>query len=1059
MAYFLPNDRPYRAEVVDSMKVAIRQIQAFFAQEMQSHGQGNLTFRFETDAQGEPLVHRVDGEHSDAHYLETGTGVVQMEIETALGERRPIQLFVLDNSLNAIPWGNGRAAGVAKISQGPGRRTYGTVVVPGFFSWITIAHELGHTFGLEHDFRDNDFIMSYGPYRRPRLSACAAELLATHPYLNPGIDLIPEPSPSTISLLSPERYPAGSMSIPIQVRIGDFAGPHQVHLTLPTPAPHFAAGQSETKACRSLSGEGEAVVEFEYDGLIPSNDLTSLSHPIVHPGVIWATDEFGWATGVGFALHQHSDRHITTLETVGAGTSLAFLPDGSLASASADTVRLWDLGTRETAASIGLGAPVRAVAVSPDGVILASEHDGLVKLWEVATGTHTATLEGQQGPDSRYRSIAFSPDGKTLAVVSGGSTAMLWDVGTGANYADLDHDDPVTSVAFSPDGTSLATSARRVVTLWDPATGAPTAVLEGHTYWVGAVAFSPDGTTLASLSGAYGLVRLWDVETQRTVATIENTIGGRAMAFSRDGATLVCASGYLVNLWDVGTKVRIDSLAHGDWVRVVAFSPDGKTLATGTRRKGLELWDATEWLKPRAHGLVEISGDGQEGPPGAILKNPLVVKVRDQYGNGLAGVPVTFAVTEGDGRLSGRYTVENTETDDDGRAEGVLILGTGPDTTTVEARLPKADPVRFRAVTVKPHTLRMVSGDGQEGQPGALLPGSLVVEVRDVDGNPLEGVPVTFAVLVGGGTLSAPTDTTDENGRAATILTLGNQPRRNIVVVRVAELKPVIFYSAVGQAIPKTLTKLSGDKQEAPAWGGLPEPLVVLVRDQNDDPVKGALVAFAVTAGEGSLSSATVPTDEKGRAATTLTLGSRPGPYTVEATVTGLDPVTFTAIASATTDFDGDGETGFSDFFLFADAFGGSDPRFDLDGSGSVDFGDFFLFADHFGNPARGKLLALARVMIGLPDGPQLQQNAPNPFNSETLISWFQLRPGLARVEVFALTGQRVAVLHQGPKKAGVHRVHWDGRDDRGRTLASGVYLYRLVTTENVQTRKLTLLR
>ncbi len=62
-------------------------------------------------------------------------------------------------------------------------------------------------------------------------------------------------------------------------------------------------------------------------------------------------------------------------------------------------------------------------------------------------------------------------------------------------------------------------------------------------------------------------------------------------------------------------------------------------------------------------------------------------------------------------------------------------------------------------------------------------------------------------------------------------------------------------------------------------------------------------------------------------------------------------------------------------------------------------------------------------------------------------------------MEVYSLTGQRVAVLHQGPKKAGVHRVHWDGRDDRGRPLASGVYLYRLSTDENVQTRKLTLVR
>ena len=308
------------------------------------------------------------------------------------------------------------------------------------------------------------------------------------------------------------------------------------------------------------------------------------------------------------------------------------------------------------------------------------------------------------------------------------------------------------------------------------------------------------------------------------------------------------------------------------------------------------------------------------------------------------------------------------------------------------------------------------------------------------------------------GTLSTTTDTTDANGRAAATLTLGGLPGANTVSVRVAKLKPVAFI-ATGKTSPKNLAKLSGDGQQAAPGTQLAEPFVVSVLDQNGAAFSGASVTFAVTAGDGTLSTTTAATDETGRASTTLTLGNLPGASTVTVSVAGLEPVTFTATAEATPDFDGDGETGFSDFFLFADAFGGSDPRFDLDGSGSVDFSDFFILADHFADPARGKLLALARELIGLPDGPQLQQNAPNPFNSETVISWFLLRPGSARVEVFSLTGQRVAVLHQGPKKAGVHRVHWDGRDGRGRTLASGVYLYRLITDESVQTRKLTLLR
>ena len=96
-----------------------------------------------------------------------------------------------------------------------------------------------------------------------------------------------------------------------------------------------------------------------------------------------------------------------------------------------------------------------------------------------------------------------------------------------------------------------------------------------------------------------------------------------------------------------------------------------------------------------------------------------------------------------------------------------------------------------------------------------------------------------------------------------------------------------------------------------------------------------------------------------------------------------------------------------------------------------------------------------------LSDGPspQLQQNAPNPFNSQTIFSYFLPEPGLARLEVFALTGQRVAVLHQGHHSAGIHRLHWDGHDHQGRPLASGIYLYRLVTAEGVLTRKLVLLR
>ena len=314
-----------------------------------------------------------------------------------------------------------------------------------------------------------------------------------------------------------------------------------------------------------------------------------------------------------------------------------------------------------------------------------------------------------------------------------------------------------------------------------------------------------------------------------------------------------------------------------------------------------------------------------------------------------------------------------------------------------------------------PHALDKVSGDGQEGLAGVALAEPFVVSVLDEDGAAVAWAVVTFSVTAGGGILSATTATTDANGQASTTLTLilGSDAETNTVEATVEGLEPETFTAtAVGQAIPDNLAKVSGEGQEGTAGKALAEPFVVLVLDENGAAIAGAVVTFSVTAGGGTLSAATATTDANGQAATRLTLGSDTGPNTVEATVAGLESETFTATATGLEP---------SSAGLF-DALGG------------------------------GKRVAL-------PDSPQLAQNAPNPFNSQTVISYILPESGLVHLEVFTLTGQQVAVLHQGPQQAGYYRLHWNGRDDAGRPLASGMYLYRLVTAEEVLTRKLVLLR
>ena len=666
-------------------------------------------------------------------------------------------------------------------------------------------------------------------------------------------------------------------------------------------------------------------------------------------------------------------------------------------------------------------------------------------------GEKIATLEGHI---TMVNTVSFSPDGTILASGSRDNTVRLWNVSTREQIATLNgHSSEVLSVAFTPDGTTLASGSNDgTVKLWDVATRESTDTFEEHTKAV-LLVFSPDGKILASGSND-NTVRLWDVSARSTIAILEGT---GPVAFSPDGTLLAAGAPWdgTVKLWNVLAKEEMASLGgHTSGVRSLSFSPDGQTLASGSFDGTILLWDL-QLLEPRPHSLTKISGLEQQGPAGVDLGQPFQILVQDQNGAAFAGAAVTFTVTAGDGTLS----ATTATTDANGRAESTLTLGRQPGGNTVEVTVADLDPVVFSAVgQAIPQSLAKVSGDEQEGPAGGPLAEPFVVSVLDQNGDPLTGTTVTFGVTAGGGTLSATADTTDENGRAAATLTLGSNPGGNTVEIRVAGLNRTTF-TALGVAIPRTLSRVSGDQQQGAPGTMLPAPFVVSVLDQNGTALAGAAVTFAVTAGEGTLSAPTATTDANGRASSILTLGNLPGASTVTVSVAGLEPVTFTATAEASPDFDGDGETGFSDFFLFADAFGSSEARFDLDGSGTVDFGDFFLLADHFSDPARGKLLALARELIGLPVGPQLQQNAPNPFNSQTVISWFQMKPGPARVEVFALTGQRVAVLQQGPEKAGVHRVHWNGRDHRGRSLASGVYLYRLVTDESVQTRKLTLLR
>jgi WD40 repeat protein len=310
--------------------------------------------------------------------------------------------------------------------------------------------------------------------------------------------------------------------------------------------------------------------------------------------------------------------------------SVAFRPDGKmLASGSNDkTIKLWDVASGASTATLACRFPVGSVAFSPDGQTLASgggagstmQDAGELKLWDVASGKHTATLKGH---DTFVTSVVFSPDSKTLASGCWDGTIKLWDVASRTNTATLTgHTHTVRCVAFSPDGKTLASAGCEDGTakLWDVATGKETATLKPESGEVWSVAFSPDGKTVAS--GNEGTIKLWDAASARNTATFKedkNRLNAQyqAVAFSRDGKLLVAAAGFMVDratqLLDVPSARSMATLDHfaglavaNPLVASVAFSPDGKTFASagGDRnvdgqqpRGSIRLWEVVRLKK------------------------------------------------------------------------------------------------------------------------------------------------------------------------------------------------------------------------------------------------------------------------------------------------------------------------------------------------------------------------------------------------------------------------------------------------------------------------------
>lgn len=372
-----------------------------------------------------------------------------------------------------------------------------------------------------------------------------------------------------------------------------------------------------------------------------------------------------------------------------------------------------------------------------------------------------------------------------------------------------------------------------------------------------------------------------------TTVTFTVTTGGGSLT----GATAVSGADGIARAgsWTLGSTAGANTAsASATGLTSVAFT------ATGTAGA--------------ASQLQLDGGDNQGAIAGGAVPNPPSVTVLDQFGNGVSGIAVAFAVTAGGGSVTGG----DATSDASGVATvGSWTLGTSVGTNTLQATSAGiADTVTFTATALS-GTATMMSlagGDAQTDTVGATLGTPYTVLIVDTNANPVAGIPVTWTVTGGGGSVTS-SSVSGSDGIATATRILGTTAGAQTATASVGGLtgSPVAFGATATVGAPVSIAIVAGDTQTATVATAVGTAPSVVVADQFGNPVPGESITFSVTGGGGTVTpTSALVTNAAGIATvTSWTVGTAAGTnnntlsaLAASASITG-NPIAFTASATA----------------------------------------------------------------------------------------------------------------------------------------------------------------